>query len=211
MKEVAISIHADADFNPSIIDGLEGYDYIHLDVMDGVFVEPKKLNLDAFKRLKEKVTVPIIAHLMVQTPFDLIDNIINDIDVFLFHYESEGDKSKIIDKVKSLGKKVGIVINPETEISLIKDFLEKVDMILVMSVHPGWSGQKFIPETIEKINTLAKYKDKFDFRIDVDGGVNLANAKQLINADILSSSSTILKAKSPNQVIHELKAADESD
>ncbi|MFO8017724.1 MAG: hypothetical protein R6U96_03755 [Promethearchaeia archaeon] len=139
------------------------------------------------------------------TDFELFKGIV--IDVFLFHLEAEGNKPQIITQVKNNSKKVGIAINPETRVSEVKEYLDKVDFILVMSVHPGWSGQSFIPETLEKVNELAKYKQKFDFLIDVDGGVNLENAKQLKNADILSSSSTILKADSPNRVIQLLKTS----
>jgi ribulose-phosphate 3-epimerase len=89
--------------------------------------------------------------------------------------------------------------------------LDKIDIVLVMSVYPGWSGQKFIPETIEKVNRLAEYKKDYDFEIDVDGGVNLENSERLINTDILSSASTILKAKDPNLVIQTLKYSDHNE
>ncbi|MFO8017450.1 MAG: ribulose-phosphate 3-epimerase [Promethearchaeia archaeon] len=211
MKKVAVSIHTDDEFNPSLLNGLEGYDYVHLDVMDGIFVEPKKLNFEIFRQIKEKTNKPIIAHLMVQHPREYIDKIIDYIDVFLFHLEAEGNKPQIITQVKNNSKKVGIAINPETKVSEVKEYFDKVDVVLVMSVHPGWSGQSFIPETLEKVNELATYKKDFDFLIDVDGGVNLENAKQLKRADILSSSSTILKADSPNRIIQLLKTSDEHD
>jgi len=183
MKEVAVSIHAKDNFDPLILNGLKGIDYIHVDVMDGKFVKNTNTNLDAFKVLSENYKTPIIAHLMV---IDTID-------------------------VKAKNKKVGIAINPNTKISEIVPYLDKIDIVLVMSVFPGWSGQKFIEKTIKKINTLAKYKNKFDFKIDVDGGINLENAKKLKNTDILSSASTILKAKDPNTIIHALKNSDEYD
>ena len=123
----------------------------------------------------------------------------------LFHFEIEGDKQTIFEQVKKFNKKVGIAINPDTKISEIVPFLDKVDLVLIMSVYPGWSGQQFIIEAIEKVEYLAEYKGKYKFEIDVDGGINLENAKKLRNADILSSSSTILKAKNPNHVIKLLK------
>ena len=205
MKKVAVSIHAIDEFNPDIIKQLKGLDYIHVDVMDGKFVDNVNRNLNVFKKIKEISDLPIIAHLMVVNPDEYIDKIIEFIDVFLFHYEIDGNINAIIKEIKGWSKKVGIAINPDTEISEIVPYLDDLDMILVMSVYPGWSGQEFIPETIEKVDQLAKYKEIYNFEIDVDGGVNLENSKNLINADILSSASTILKAKDPNLAIHSLK------
>ena len=205
MKKVAVSIHAIKNFTPDIIKELEGLDYIHVDVMDGKFVNDTNNNLDVFKILNEDYPIPIIAHLMVINPIDFIDKIIHYIDIFLFHCEIEGDKHSIIDQVKKFHKKVGIAINPDTNVSEIIPFLDKIDLVLVMSVYPGRSGQKFITDVIEKVDYLAEYKEKYKFEIDVDGGINLENAKKLRNADILSSSSTILKAKDPNHIITSLK------
>ena len=179
--------------------------------MDGKFVNNTNINLDAFKVLSENYKTPIIAHLMVINTIDYIDKIIDYIDYFLFHFENDEDKLAIIKEVKAKNKKVGIAINPDTKISEIVPYLDKIDIVLVMSVFPGWSGQKFIEKTIEKINTLAEYKNKFNFKIDVDGGINLENAKMLKNTDILSSASTILKAKDPNTIIYALKNSDEYD
>ena len=211
MKEVAVSIFAKNDFDPLILNGLKGIDYIHVDVMDGKFVNNTNINLDAFKVLSENYKTPIIAHLMVINTIDYINKIIDYIDYFLFHFENDEDKLAIIKEVKAKNKKVGIAINPNTKISEIVPYLNKIDIVLVMSVFPGWSGQKFIDKTIEKINTLAEYKKKFNFKIDVDGGINLENAKKLKNTDILSSASTILKAKDPNTIIYALKNSDEYD
>ncbi len=211
MKEVAVSIFAKNDFDPLILNGLKGIDYIHVDVMDGKFVNNTNINLDAFKVLSENYKTPIIAHLMVINTIDYINKIIDYIDYFLFHFENDEDKLAIIKEVKAKNKKVGIAINPNTKILEIVPYLDKIDIVLVMSVFPGWSGQKFIDKTIEKINTLAEYNNKFNFKIDVDGGINLENAKKLKNTDILSSASTILKAKDPNTIIYALKNSDEYD
>ena len=208
MKKVAVSIHALNNFNPKIIEGLKGFDYIHVDVMDGKFVKNTNMNLDAFKCLKDNYNLPIIAHLMVVNPIQYIDKFIQYIDIFLFHLEINHNIKEIIEKIKIYNKKVGLAINPDTQISKIIPFLSIIDLVLVMSVHPGYSGQKFIPETIEKINQLAKYKEDYNFEIDVDGGVDLENSKKLINADILSSASTILNAEDPNLAIQLLKNSD---
>ncbi|MFX1328703.1 MAG: ribulose-phosphate 3-epimerase [Promethearchaeota archaeon] len=208
MKKVAISIHALENFIPEIIENIKGYDYIHVDVMDGKFVNNTHNNLNVFRILKEVYDTPIIAHLMVINPFEYINRIINDIDIFLFHFETKDNKEILIKKVKEYNKKVGFAINPETEISEIVPYLKKIDLVLVMSVNPGWSGQKFIKNTLKKVDQLAEYRYKYNFLIDVDGGINLKNANQLKNADILTSSSTILKAKDPNKVIRLIKESD---
>ena len=205
MKKIAVSLHATENFSPEIIRDLKDLDYIHIDVMDGKFVNNINVNLNVFRLIKENYKTPIIAHLMVVNPMYYIDKIIKYIETFLFHFEIGVDKHIIIDQVKNFNKKVGIAINPDTNISEIVPFLDEIDLVLVMSVYPGWSGQKFIPEVIEKVNCLADYKGKYRFEIDVDGGINLENAKKLKNADILSSSSTILKANNPNSIIKSLK------
>lgn len=211
MKKVAVAIHALKDFNPNIIKGLKGLDYIHVDVMDGKFVNNTNLNLEVFKTLKERTDIPIVAHLMVINPYEYIEQIIDFIDVFLFHLESEGDKLVIINEIRKKGKDVGIVLNPDTEITEITPYLNLIDLILVMSVFPGWSGQEFIPDTIDKVNILAEYKNRYKFEIAIDGGINCENAKSLVNADILCSSSTILKADDPNNIIQSLKQPDRNE
>ena len=211
MKKIAVSIHATDNFTADILKDLEGLDYVHVDVMDGKFVNNTNNNLNVFKILKEAYDIPIIAHLMVINPFEYIKKIVNCIDIFLFHFEVDNDKTKIIKEVKNKHKKVGFAINPETKISEIIPYLEKIDLVLIMSVNPGWSGQKFIPNTINKVNSLAEYKKKYDFLIDVDGGINPTNAKLLNNTDILSSSSSILHAKNPNKIIKLLKESDSND
>lgn len=208
MKKVSISIHAIENFTLGILKGLKGLDYIHVDVFDGKFVNNKHDNVECFKILKKYINIPVIAHLMVLDPYNYIDKIIDYIDIFEFHYEAEGNKQLVIDEVKRRNKKVGIVINPDTPISEIVPFLNDIDLVLVMSVVPGWSGQKFIPETIEKVNQLANYKKKYGFEIEVDGGVNLEYAKKLFHVDILCSASTIFKAKDPNLAIQLLKESD---
>jgi ribulose-phosphate 3-epimerase len=205
MKKVAVAIHATKEFDINSILDLKNLDFIHVDVMDGIFVKNTMLNLDIFQTLKKYFTIPIIAHLMVKNPIDYIDKIIDNVDAVFFHFEADGD---ILFTLKSIGKhhkKKGIVINPSTSVSKIIPLLSEVDFVLIMGVDPGWSGQNFLPETIEKVNQLAQYKEKYKFEIDVDGGVNLKNARELKNADILSSSSTILKASDPNEAINLLK------
>lgn len=206
MKKIAVSIHAKANFNPDILKNLKGIDYIHIDVMDGKFVDNFNLNLETFKVVKENFEIPILAHLMVVDPLNYVNDIIDYIYAFLFHFEINDDIRVIIEEIKNCNKKVGLVINPPTKISDILDFLPLLDLVLILGVNPGWSGQKFIPNTINKVNELAKYKTSYNFLIDIDGGVNLENATLLENADILTSASTILNAEDPNRVIKKFKS-----
>ncbi|MHA1335081.1 MAG: ribulose-phosphate 3-epimerase [Promethearchaeota archaeon] len=205
MMKVAVAIHAVKDFTPDIIAHLRNLDFIHVDVMDGKFVNNINLNLNAFKLLKQRYDIPIVAHLMVINPLEYLSKIADFIELFLFHVEIEQNIDEIINQVKKKNLRVGLVINPPTKIEKIIPYLPKINSVLVMSVNPGWSGQKFIPEVVEKVNSLVNYKNQFDFEIMVDGGINLNNAKLLINADVLSSSSTILNSTEPNIVIEKLK------
>ena len=209
MKNIAVSLHATDDFNPDIINGLIGLDYIHVDVSDGKFTPIRNLNLDVFRILNETYETPIIAHMMVTNPSYYIENIIEYVEIFTFHFEIERDINELIEEIGSKKKKVGIAINPDTDIMEIVPYLGSIDLVLVMSVYPGGSGQKFIPQSIEKVKTLKKLKERYKFLIDIDGGVNINNAKKL-EVDILSSTSTILNAKDPNNVIYELKHSDET-
>ncbi|GAF68872.1 unnamed protein product [marine sediment metagenome] len=204
MKKIAVSIHARENFYPEVIKDLDGLDYIHVDVADGKFADVKHTNLDTFRILKEIYNIPIIAHMMVVNPFDYIDKISKFLHIFTFHIEIKQNKWFIIDEIKKKGIKVGIAINPHTKISEIIPYLNAIDLVLVMCVHPGRSGQNFIPKSIDKVKRLISFKEDYSFEIEVDGGINLENAKR-IDADILSSTSTILNSKSPNSVIQLLK------
>lgn len=208
MKKVAVALHAREDFNPEIIKDLKGLDYIHVDVSDGKFTSVKNLNLKVFRVLNETYQTPIIAHMMVVNPLYYIEEIIENIHIFTFHFEVEQDIKEIINQIRKKKKLVGIALNPDTAIMEIIPYLNLIDLILVMSVYPGKSGQKFIPYSIEKVKQLIKYKEDYNFLIDVDGGINTTNATKL-DVDILSSTSTILNANDPNKVISILKHSDE--
>ena len=204
MKKIAVAVHANLNFNLDPLEGLVGLDYIHIDVADGMFTPVRNLDLDVFRIIKERYDIPIIAHMMVIDPENYLDKIINHIDIFTFHYEINRDKIVLFNEIKRRNKLIGIAINPDTNISKIVPYLNLIDLVLVMSVYPGDSGQKFIPGSIEKVKTLASYKKKYNFLIDIDGGINTENAKGL-DVDILSSTSAILNADDPNLVIELLK------
>lgn len=208
MKKVAVAIHARDDFKAEIIFGLKELDFIHIDVSDGKFSSVKNLNLDVFRILNETYQTPIIAHMMVTNPTYYIEEIIKYVEIFTFHFEIEQDKRILIEEIRNKKKKVGIAINPDTDILKIVPYLNLIDLVLIMSVYPGGSGQEFIHHSIEKVRNLKKYKEKYNFLIDIDGGININNAKNL-DVDILSSTSTILNASDPNEVISILKHSDE--
>lgn len=204
MKKIAVAIHANLNFNLDPLEVLVGLDYIHVDVADGKFTPIRNLDLDLFRILKERYDIPIIAHMMVLKPENYIDDIIEHVDIFTFHHEINGDKNVIINEIKRRNKLVGIAISPDTNILNIVPYLNLIDLVLIMSVYPGESGQKFINDSIEKVKILTPYKKKYNFLIDIDGGINIENAKGL-NVDILSSTSAILNAEDPNVVIELLK------
>ena len=210
MKKVAISVHATDDFSLELIKGLKEFDYIHVDIMDGKFVDTQSNNLNVLKLLQEKHDIPIITHLMVVNPLEYFPKISDYCDIIIFHYESGGNREKLINNIKSFSKKVGIAINPDTKLETILPFLNKIDLVLIMSVYPGKSGQEFIWEVLDKLNLLIGYRhqNKLEFQIDIDGGINTENCK-FIHADILTSASSILKSQDPNSVIKSLKYSDE--
>ena len=116
--------------------------------------------------------------MMVVNPYYYIKEIIDFINIFTFHFEINQDKNEIIREIREKNKGVGIALNPDTDVFKIVPYLNLIDMVLIMSVYPGGSGQKFIPESIEKVRKLKKLKEKYNFLIDIDGGININNAKK---------------------------------
>ena len=175
-----------------------GADLIHIDVMDGHFVPNITIGPDVIKKLRKYTKLPFDVHLMISPVHKYIkDFAMAGSDIITIHPEATNDLKESIFLIKELNKKVGISLNPNTKINTIETYLNNIDLVLIMSVFPGFGGQKFIPETIKKIKDLKKIKDKnnYSFDIEVDGGVNFSNSKDIINAgaNILVSGTTVFK------------------
>ncbi len=184
-------------------------DYIHLDVMDGVFVPNISFGLSVIDSLKECPLLKDI-HLMILNPLQYIDDFARcNPEIITFHCESESDIQKTIDKIKNKNIKVGISLKPNTSLEVIKPYLKDVDLVLVMTVEPGFGGQKFMPNQVYKIEELARIRkeNNYHYLIEVDGGINeeTAHIVKKAQADIAVAGSYVFKAKDRNQAIKDIR------
>tara|TARA_B100001248_G_scaffold250704_1_gene225061 strand:- start:1139 stop:1798 length:660 start_codon:yes stop_codon:yes gene_type:complete len=175
-----------------------GADMIHVDVMDGHFVPNLTIGPPVIKALKKDSSLPFDVHLMISPVHKYIESYANaGADIITIHPEATDDLLGSINKIKELKKKVGISLNPETKIEIVKKFLDQIDLILVMSVNPGFGGQKFMPEVLDKVKKLDEIRKslKLNYVIEIDGGINFENSKLAISSgvDILVSGTTIFK------------------
>ena len=208
MKKIQISpsiLSADFSQLGNEIKNLEksGADLIHVDVMDGHFVPNLTIGPPVIKALRKYTNLIFDVHLMISPVHKYIKDFANaGADIITIHPEATNNLNESIKYIKNLKKKVGVSLNPNSEINLIEKELDNIDLILVMSVHPGFGGQKFIPEVIKKIELLKKIKEEknYEYDIEVDGGINFTNSKDVINAgaNILVSGTTIFKENDGN-------------
>jgi ribulose-phosphate 3-epimerase len=176
-----------------------GADMIHVDVMDGHFVPNLTIGPPVIKALKKQSSMIFDVHLMISPVHKYIEAYADaGADIITIHPEATDDLNSSILKIKELNKKVGVSLNPETKIDTVIEHLKKIDLVLIMSVNPGFGGQKFMPEVLEKVKKLNDIKEKqeLNFDIEIDGGINFDNSKTAIEAgaNILVSGTTIFKS-----------------
>ena len=204
MKKIQISpsiLSADFSQLGNEIKRLEegGADMIHVDVMDGHFVPNLTIGPPVIKALRKQCSIKFDVHLMISPVHKYIEAYADaGADIITIHPEATKNLDESISKIKSLNKKVGVSLNPESKLDLIINYLEKIDLVLIMSVNPGFGGQKFMPGVLDKVKQLKEIKSKknMNFDIEIDGGINFDNCQSAIDAgaNILVSGTTVFKS-----------------
>jgi ribulose-phosphate 3-epimerase len=204
MKKIQISpsiLSADFSQLGNEIKRLEegGADMIHVDVMDGHFVPNLTIGPPVIKALRKQCSIKFDVHLMISPVHKYIEAYADaGADIITIHPEATENLEESILKIKNLSKKVGVSLNPESKLDLITNYLEKIDLVLIMSVNPGFGGQKFMPEVLDKVKQLKEIKSKknIKFDIEIDGGINFDNCQSAIEAgaNILVSGTTVFKS-----------------
>jgi ribulose-phosphate 3-epimerase len=186
-------------------------DWFHLDVMDGTFVPNISFGLPVIEQIRTATSKVCDVHLMIERPGEYAEAFKKaGADILTVHYEACPHLHRNLQQIKSLGMKAGVALNPHTPVQLLEDILENIDLVCIMSVNPGFGGQSFIPQTMDKIRVLKKMIKERGLHtlIEIDGGVTLANAKAILNtgADVLVAGNTVFKSENPIATIAALKS-----
>ena len=187
-----------------------GAEYIHLDVMDGQFVPNISFGAPVISAVRSSSSAVFDVHLMIVDPQRYIDDFISaGADLITIHYESCDDPRSVLEYIKSKGKMAAVAVKPATDVSVVYPLLDLLDMVLIMTVEPGFGGQKLIPETVEKVRTLRSYMSEKGYSIDiqVDGGITTENLPSVVNAgaNVIVAGSAIFKAADPSLAVAQMK------
>ncbi len=185
-------------------------DWFHCDIMDGRFVPNISFGIPVVQAIKKQAIKPLDVHLMIVEPEKYFEAFAKaGADIITFHYEASKHIHRAVQQIKGLGLKAGVVLNPHTPVAVLEDILPELDLVLLMSVNPGFGGQQFIERTYQKIGKLKRMieHEKLSTLIEVDGGVNTKNAHTLfdVGANVLVAGNAVFKSENPIETIHQLK------
>ncbi len=192
-----------------------GADRLHVDVMDGRFVPNISIGVPVVASLKHYVRIPLDVHLMIEHPHHFVGPFAEaGADILTFHIEACRKPGKTIGLIKDRGLRAGISLNPDTKLESVKGIIREVDLVLIMSVHPGFAGQKFLVESLEKIRELRKFIDEreLELEIEVDGGIGLSNARDVFRsgADVLVAGASVFGREDATDALRGLRRAAEA-